>query len=132
LEVDLDDLPHCVVSRIIIIAKVHPFHLRLADLSPWLASLDVKSDDPPFKGFLTTAKARNGHAAGFPYENGTPVIIIELIGKQNRHVAVSNHPYTDAPGMGIARWHGQPFFFAQVWDEPGSGRNAPEFWPDCP
>jgi hypothetical protein len=130
-EVDVDDLPNCVVSGIVIIAKVHPFHLRLANLSPWLASLDVKSEDAPFKGFATMVKARNGRAAGFPYETGTPVVMISLVEKQNRHVAVSNQPYTDAPGMGIARWHGQPFFFAQVWDEPAP-HNPPEFWPDCP
>ena len=130
-EVDVDALPHCVISEIIIIARVHPFHLRLTNLSPWLASLDVKSDDVPSKGFYIIAKGRNGRVAGFPYEAGTPVVMISLIETQNRHVAVGNHPYTDAPGMGIARCRGQLFFFAQVWDEPAPN-NPPEFWPDCP
>ncbi len=131
-EVDIQMLPNtCTVATMDIIAKVHPFHLRLANLSSWLASIDVKSEELPFKGFIATVTARNGHSTGFPFETGTPVVMISGIETQNRHIAVSNHPYTDAPGMGIARWHGQPFFFAQQWDEPAP-HNPPELWPDCP
>jgi hypothetical protein len=109
----------CQVAFIRFTTRNPQLHMRLSNLSSWLASIEIS---PIRRGFEVNARSTNGLSVRRAFDSQLPLIALVLWDNGQRRVLLDHEDFSDtgaSTAIGFCR--GKVSFFQFNWPEPGLG-----------